>query len=432
MLKGGQVVTPEGIRVLNVEIKDDRLVRFASPFEVREGLKTIDVSGKIVLPGLIDAHVHFRTPGEEYKEDWETGSRAALAGGVTTVLDMPNNTPPITSKALLEAKRSLLTPKANLRFGLYMGAMWDSTLGRTNVEEFLASDAVALKVYMGSSTGSLLVHQPEALEELFRRVGETDRVVAVHAEDHHLLEAQMARYAGSEEVSMHSVIRSEEVAFAAVRRAFEWAERYGTRLHLCHMSTLAELELFRGYRSERISAEVTPHHLFLDVSAYEQQGNFVRVNPPLRRREDREALLDALATGEIPLVATDHAPHTRAEKERPYSQAPSGLPGVETLLPLVANAVHEGRLTWERVAEVTSATPARVFGLSDRGRIVEGALADLTVVDPALVRTVEAGGFGNRYTKCGWTPFAGRALTGWPVMTVVGGEIRMHNDDILV
>ena len=413
----------------------DGFLRYASHPQLN--FFEIDASGLTLLPGLMDVHVHLRTPGDTHKEDWTTGTQAAAAGGVTMILDMPNNQPPVTTREILREKRELIQGTSYVNYCFYMGATFDAATGHSNIEEYLSSDALALKVYMGSSTGSLLVDREEPLEEIFRKAGEADRLVCVHAEDEKIMREHQKRFERELDPSpsIHSQIRDPEAARRAVEQALHWAEQYNTRLHICHVSTRAELELIARFKTERISCEVSPHHLFLTQDELDRQGNFAKMNPPLRTAEDNVALIEGIRSGLIDMVATDHAPHTLQEKQQNYWKAPAGVPGLETLLPLLLNAVHEGKLTLQDVVRVTSEGPARVFRLKDEtgrllGSVEEGTMANFVLVDLEKTQVVERGGFGARFTKCGWSVFEGRSLTGWPVLTVVNGEIVYRDEKI--
>lgn len=421
LFKNAMVVGLSGILERSVFVKDGLIQEGEGPAD-----RVVEARGLILFPGVIDAHVHLRDPGFPDKEDFLTGTRAAAAGGVTTVLDMPNTVPAVTTCAILEEKRRMAAKKSVVNFDLYMGAIIDPSTGRTNVEEFLKSDAVALKVYMGHSTGGLLVDQEAALREIFSRVAEAGRLVCVHAEDEALLEANRLKYAGESDPLVHGKIRSPEVALRATERALELARELGTRLHLCHVSIAGEVELLQRFKTDRISAEVTPHHLFLDEGDVALKGNLLKVNPPIRTAKDREALWHALEEGVIDMVATDHAPHTLEEKSRGYEQVPSGMPGLETLLPLLAGGAPEFGISpsMEPLARWLCENPARVFGFSKKGRIQAGYDADLVLLpSKGSLFVVERGGRGARETKAGWSPFEGRALAHWPLMTVVGGNI---------
>ncbi len=404
LLKHGMVVTADGKR------QEDVLVGEGEPTE------TIDCSEKFILPGVVDVHVHFREPGGEQKEDFESGTMAAAAGGVTMVLDMPNNSPAVTSRETLAAKRALIKDKAAVNYGLFMGATAD------NMDEFLTSDAIALKLYVGSSTGDLLVDDKENLEIIFEKMAAADRLLCVHAEDEALIREHATQFEGQDDPTVHPKIRDEEVEYRSVKMALHLAKKHGTRLHICHLSTARGLREFEEFKSDRITCEVTPHHLFLDESELERQGNFAKMNPPLRAEESCAALMAGIQSGLVNMVATDHAPHTRDEKEQGYAKAPAGVPGVETMLPLLLDAVNHGVLTLEDVVRVTHDEPKRVFGLN---------LKDCwTVVDMDLDQMVENGGVGAQYTKCGWSPFDGRSLKGWPIMTIVNGEVTLRDGQV--
>lgn len=430
LLKNGTLVTPDGKKRADILMSDGKIgeigENLAGGDEKKSAdgakMRVVNCDGKFVLPGVVDAHVHLREPGGEVKEDFETGTKAALAGGVTFVLDMPNNSPAVTTRELLKAKRELVGPKAKVGFDLYMGAEIREN-GRTNVDEFLESDAVAYKIYVGSSTGSLLVDKKEALEEIFEKVANTGRLVCVHAEDEELIRQNKKMYEGQDDPIIHGKIRNDEVAYRAVKTVLHLAKKYGTRVHICHLSTERELVEFKFFKSENITCEVTPHHLFLTEEELKSHGNFAKMNPPLRTEKDCKALREGLRSGLINMVATDHAPHLISEKQQSYWAAPAGVPGLETSLSLMLDAVDHGELTLEDVVRVMCEEPARVFGLKNKGRLEVGADADLTVVDMNLEQTVANRGPGARFTKCGWTPFAGRTLKGWSIMTVVGGRI---------
>ncbi|MDP2624700.1 MAG: dihydroorotase [Candidatus Peregrinibacteria bacterium] len=430
LLKNATLVTLRGQQKadLLIDNEEGRLIEISDSIS-EEGVETvIDCTGKHVLPGVIDPHVHLRVPGAEQKEDWDTGTAAAAAGGVTTILDMPNNSPAVTTREILNKKRELVEGKSCVDYGLYMGATVDQATGQTNVDEYLASDAVALKIYMGSSTGDLLVHKHEWVDQIFEKAAEAGRIVCVHAEDEALIRENSLKYT-NDDPTVHPKIRDDEVAHRAVKAALEMAQKHGSRLHICHLSTKRGLDEFVKFKSDRISCEVTPHHVFLDQSELVKQGNFAKMNPPLRLPEDNAALIEGIKSGVVNMVATDHAPHLPEEKEQSYSKAPAGVPGLETSLPLLLDAVNRGEFELKDVVRVTSEEPARVFGLKNKGRLDVGMDADLVVVDMSLEQVVENGGPGARFTKCGWSAFAGRTLKGWPVMTFVRGVLAYANGE---
>lgn len=374
----------------------------------------------VSLPAGIDSHVHFRTPGASWKEDWKSGAKAALNGGITTVLDMPNTSPSTTTIKRLSSKKQLIEAQLQevgipLRFGLYIGAT------KEHLDELIHSfgNAAAIKLFMGSSTGTLLVEDKKLRAEIFRIAAKTDQLVAVHAEEESFLRRLRPDQANQElSPQMHSEIRCREAAIEAVTEAIDLAIRHGTRLHLLHLSTKEEMELVRQAKksSSLISTEVCPHHLFLDVRAYEQYGTRVVMNPPLRQPEDCEALLDAVVTGVVDTIGSDHAPHTKEEKAKPYPKTPAGVPGVETLLPLLLHLVSEKKLTLSRLVELFRKNPQRIFRLPDH--------EDRVIVDLDRSWRIDE---KDLFTKAAFSPFSGTECVGVPVSVILRGkEIPIH------
>jgi dihydroorotase len=372
--------------------------------------RTIDASGLTLFPALIDPHVHFRVPGAEQKETWETASAAAIAGGVTTVFDMPNNTPScITAKRLEEKKRIIdaQLKKIPLRYGLYLGA------DQNHLDEIpkVKDQIVGVKIYMGSSTGDLLMNDPTALQKAFRIAAENDVLIAVHAEDEHLIEERKKQHPQCK-AALHSVIRNAEVAVRAVKVALDLAEKYGTRLYIAHVSTREELDLIRKAKQAGLSvyAEATPHHLFLTTRAYETLDTCALVNPPLR--ESNAALWEAIHDGTIDTIGTDHAPHLLEEKKRPYGSAPSGFPSIELYFPLLLNAYHEKKISLAQIVSLTHTRPQEIFRWPPND--------DVVLVDMHKTRTVDN---AHLKTKAKWSPYAGMTLKGWPRYTILRGKV---------
>ncbi|MBI3963970.1 MAG: dihydroorotase family protein, partial [Candidatus Kerfeldbacteria bacterium] len=334
----------------------------------------IDAAGLTVMPGFIDPHVHFRTPGDTHKEDWTTGSRAAARGGFTTVLDMPNTKPPLTDPETLHAKRQLARASV-VNYGFHFA------LTRDNIDTLDQMGEVrTVKLFLGQSTGNLLVDDA-LLDDAFVRLPEA--LFLIHAESEHCLASRRAAFTGMPAPADHSTLRDRRCAVEAVERVLELVRIHQRPVYFCHVSTAEEVDLVRQAKEEGLPvfAEVTPHHLFLDDSAYAALGMLAKVNPPLRTSHDRTVLLEALEDGIIDTIGTDHAPHLRSEKDQPYDQAPAGFPGLETAAPLLLQAVHDGVLPLTRVVEAMSTRPAEIFGLSRKGRLEEGADADLVLVD---------------------------------------------------
>lgn len=368
----------------------------------------------VALPALIDTHVHFRTPGQNHKENWITGAKAAIAGGVTTVFDMPNNVPATIDTTSLENKKQIIDlqlAQANipLRHYFYLGAT------SNNIEEIEKNKngMMGIKMFMGSSTGNLLTDKKEDQEKVFQKAAELNLVLAIHAEDESKINKNK-NAVPNPQLTDHSKIRDREVATKALNQAIELAKKYGTKTYICHVSTKDEVALIRKAKSEQINifAEVCPHHLFLNDRAYSYLGAKAQMNPPLRTQTDQLALWQGIQDGTIDVISTDHAPHTIAEKLQPYPLSPSGVPGIETYLPLLLNAYHDGKISLAKIVEVTSSNAKKIFGLPENN--------DLVVVDLNLKKKIRN---KSLQTKCRWSPFAGWTLQGWPVYTVLKNKI---------
>ncbi len=360
----------------------------------------------VALPALIDPHVHFRTPGHEYKENWESGAVAARAGGITTVFDMPNNNPSAVDASSLRAKKELIERQLKkggvpLRYYLYFGATNDNL---DKIEE-VKDEIIGIKLFMGSSTGNLLVDQPETQEKWFAKAAQLKLVLAVHAEDEAEIQKEKTLILNPT-VRDHSKIRSRRAVLIATARAIALAKKYSTKLYLCHVSTKEEVNLIRQAKTEDVLvfAEVAPHHLFLNENDYEQLGSGGQMNPPLRTIDDNLALWKAIGCGIIDTIGSDHAPHTSEEKTRPYPQSPSGVPGLETMLPLLLNAYHQGKITLEKIVALTHQNIQKIFNLPTNN--------DWVIVDLKKEKTVQN---EELKTKCRWSPFAGQKLRGWPI-----------------
>jgi dihydroorotase (multifunctional complex type) len=399
LIRSGIVVLSEGPVRLDIRVRNEKIVERAENLTPEPDEQVIDATGRMVLPGFIDSHVHFREPGGTQKEDFLSGTRAALAGGVTTVLDMPNTQPSTDSLVHLAEKVALVAPKAVVDYGFYFGAT------STNSEEARsASEQIAaLKLYMGSSTGSLLVTEFTPLYYHFSTFP-LDKPLVVHAEDE-----QSLQYFGRLGLKDHNQARPPLSAQIALSRALAIAEKTGRTLHIAHTTTARELELIQEARQKglRVTCEVTPLHLFLTDEDQQRLGNYGKVNPPLRSASDQQALwahFDLIDT-----IGTDHAPHTRAEKDQPYQKAPSGMPGVQTMLPLLFTAASEGKVPLAEVIKRCVVNPARIFGLKTKGALEIGKDADIVLIDPNQEYTLTD---EQMLSRCGWTPFAGRKIKG--------------------
>ncbi|MBN1428614.1 MAG: dihydroorotase family protein [Anaerolineae bacterium] len=411
LLYGGRIVTAVGVERQDMLIENEHILAVGARLSGDAPQATrINVEGLTLFPGLIDVHVHLREPGGEYKEDIFTGTSAALAGGITTVLAMPNTNPPVTHRDTLTDVLAKAATRAVCDYGFYIGGTLD------NAEEAARlSDAIGLKLYVGSSTGTLLVDQLFAQIAHLTRYPK-DRIIAVHAED----EAAVQYYA------TRGRRRPPICAALAVSHVLTLAEQLERRLHICHVSTGYELALIRAARARGldVTCEVSPHHLFLSTEDEQRLGALGQVNPPLRAREEVDALW--AQSDAIDMIATDHAPHTLDEKTG--ALPPSGMPGLETMLPLMLDAAHTGRLSLSDIARRTSTRPAEVFGLADKGQIAPGYHADLTLVDLDEAWTIENEGL---HTRCGWTPFAGRTVCGRVKQVYLRGKRVFADGDIL-
>lgn len=375
---------------------------------------TIDAHEYTVLPALIDPHVHFRTPGYEHKEDWRTASKAAIAGGYTTVFDMPNTLPPTVTAALLHEKKAIIDAQLKevgipLRYQLFFGA------DKQHISEIpkVRNEVIGIKVFMGCSTGGLVVDDDESLHAIFKMAAQENMLVAVHAEDECLMKQNKEKYAGITDYAVHSKIRNIDAACIAVKKAINLTRSYGTRLYVLHVSSAPEVELIKAAKQEGLPvfAETTPHHLFLNESIYANLKGKALVNPPLRSSEHQTALLQAIHEGIIDTIGTDHAPHTSAEKAKAYGDCPSGMPSIEIVLKLLLNAYHEKYLSLQEIVALTSANSKRIFHLPDIEDIV---LVDLSKETQLTDNTLK--------TKCGWSPYVGRILKGAPVYTILKGQ----------
>jgi len=421
VLKGGTVVNQDGTGPRDVGVRDGRIAAIGR-IDAGKAAAVVDAKGLHILPGVIDTQVHFREPGLEHKEDLETGSRAAVLGGVTAVFEMPNTKPLTTSAAALADKVKRARNRMFCDFAFYVGGTREN-IGEIPQLERLEGSA-GIKVFMGSSTGDLLVDDAAALDRILAALC---RRAAFHAEDEARLKERMGlRRAG--DPSSHPEWRDEEAALIATTRLVRLAEKHKKRVHVLHVSTADEMA-FLSEHKDWASVEVTPHHLTLVApDCYRDLGTYAQMNPPVRDDRHRQAIWAALAAGVVDVLGSDHAPHTREEKDQAYPASPSGMTGVQTLVPVMLDNVNAGRLTLERFVDLTSAGPQRLFGIRNKGRIAVGYDADLTVVDMKRAETITNDWIASR---CGWTPYHGRKVQGWPVGTFVRGAKVMWEGEVL-
>ena len=415
LVRGGTVVNQDGVGVRDIGVIGGRIAAIGQLNEARAA-QIIEARHLHVLPGVIDSQVHFREPGLTHKEDLETGSRAAVMGGVTAVFEMPNTSPLTTSAETLADKVSRARHRMFCDFAFYVGGT------RENVGEIAALErlegSAGIKVFMGSSTGNLLVDDAASLDHIVKHLS---RRAAFHCEDEtRLNDRKPLREPGKP--ASHPVWRDEEAALLATTRLVELAEKYAKRVHVLHVSTGDEMAYLARHK-DYASVEVTPHHLTLVApDCYERLGTYAQMNPPVRDLAHQTRIWAGIADGTVDVLGSDHAPHTREEKDHAYPASHSGMTGVQTLVPIMLDHVNAGRLSLERLVDLTSHGPQRLFGLIGKGRIAVGYDADLTIVDLGRRETITN---AQQESRCGWTPYDGQTVTGWPVGTVIRGHLAM-------
>lgn len=420
VIRGATVVNQDGAGVRDIAIADGRIAAIGD-LHTAKAPEIVDAARLHVLPGVIDTQVHFREPGLDHKEDLETGSRAAVAGGVTAVFEMPNTKPLTTSEETLANKVRRARHRMYCDFAFFVGGTRDNIAEIPKLEKLEAS--AGIKVFMGSSTGDLLVDEEAALDSIIAKIS---RRASFHAEDEARLKARMhLRRKG--DPSSHPEWRDPEAALIATKRLVGIAEKHGKRVHVLHISTAEEMAFLRDHK-KYATVEVTPHHLTLEgPECYERLGTYVQMNPPVRDARHRAAIWAALEAGVVDVLGSDHAPHTREEKDHVYPDTHSGMTGVQTLVPIMLDHVNAGRLSLQRFVDLTSHGPQRLFGIRNKGRIAVGYDADLTIVDLKRQKTIS-----NEWiqSRCAWTPYDGVKVTGWPVGTFVRGRKVMWEGEI--
>jgi dihydroorotase len=418
LITNAHIINEEHEIAADLLIRDGRIARIAPQIAAPAGVPVYDAKGQWLLPGLIDDQVHFREPGLTHKGDLYTESRAAVAGGVTTYFDMPNNKPAITTRALLAEKYAKAQGRSFANYAFYFGGANDNL---AEIEQLQRDEACALKVFMGASTGNMLVDKPEVLDGIFARC---PLMVVTHCEDTPTItaneQAARARYGDDVPVAEHPNIRSVEACYKSTELAVGLAKKHGTRLHVLHMTSARELEFFTAgpMRDKRITLEACVHHLYFDDRDYAALGNQIKCNPAIKTPADRAALLRAVREDRIDIIATDHAPHTIEEKAQSYFKAPSGLPLVQHSLLMLIDLVKRGELNLRTVVHKACHAPAELFGVRERGYVREGYWADLVLVDPHGETRVER---SNLLYKCGWSPLEGRSLPARVLATWVNG-----------
>ena len=421
ILKGGTVATPGGIAPADVAVTNGKIVEIGS-FEASQAGKVFEAKGLHVLPGVIDTQVHFREPGLEWKEDLESGSRSAVLGGVTTVFEMPNTDPSTTSPDMMLDKLARAKGRMHTDHAFYAGATHDNTDLLPVMERM--DGVCGVKVFMGASTGQLLVEDDEGVERVLSAIS---RRAAFHSEDEYRL-LERKKLARQGDWTSHYEVRDAEAAIQSTKRLLRLARKTGKRIHVLHVTTEEEMDILAANK-DIATVEVTPQHLTLvGPDDYIRLKGYAQMNPPVREERHRAALWRAVNQGIPDVIGSDHAPHTIEEKSRPYPASPSGMPGVQTIVPVMLTHVANGKMTLERFIELTSAGAQRVFGIANKGRIARGYDADFTVVDLKARKTIT-----NEWSasRCGWTPYDGMDAKGWPVATFIRGTMVMCDGALL-
>ena len=420
VIRNGQVMTPGGLVEADIGISGGKIAAIGALADAPSA-DSLDAARLHVLPGVIDTQVHFREPGLEHKEDIAHGTKAAIKGGVTAIFEMPNTSPLTLDEATLKDKLDRAAATGWCDHAFFMGGNHENAHRLAELEKL--PGCAGVKIFMGSSTGTLLAKDDEVIAAV---LANGTRRVSVQDEDRLISRQNIATEA--ESVEAHPDWRDVESAVRATKRIVKLAREAGRRVHVLHISSADEMEILAKHK-DLVTVEVTLNHLTMAApECYEQLGAFAQMNPPVRDAQHRDGLWEAVRNGIVDVFGSDHAPHTIEEKERPYPSSPSGMPGVQTSLPLLLDHMNAGRLSLQRVVDLTSAGPQRIFGIAGKGRIAVGYDADFVLVDLAAKREITDDWIAS---KCGWTPFDGMNVTGWPIATVLRGAIMMRDDEVL-
>tara|TARA_Y100001970_G_scaffold280130_1_gene388641 strand:+ start:1328 stop:2644 length:1317 start_codon:yes stop_codon:yes gene_type:complete len=421
IIKNGTIVIGDNFENLNIGVKNNK-ISLLSTSNNYESNNVIDAKNLTILPGVIDSQVHFREPGAEHKENLNTGSMGAALGGVTSVFEMPNTYPPTSTVERLEDKLKLAKDRMWVNYAFYAGATPDNFSSLSELEK--VPGCVGIKIFMGSSTGNLLVPDDETLINVLKS---RNFRVAVHAEDEPRL-IERKKLIKDNGVHFHPIWRDEITALNATKRVIKGAKISKKPVHILHTTTEEEIE-YMSRNKEYISVEVTPQHLTLSApECYDELGSFAQMNPPIREKRHLEGLWKGIKNGVVDIIGSDHAPHTIEEKNKPYPESPSGMPGVQTLLPIMLNHVNEGNLSLFKLCKLISTNPAKLFKVINKGEIKLNNDADLTIIDLNKEVKITNDMMAN---KSGWTPFNNKKVKGWPIMTIVNGNIIMRDGELI-
>ncbi len=417
IIKNGTVLTPQGRKQTDVAVKDGKIVALGN-FQNEKAAKVVDATNQFVLPGLVDTQVHFREPGLEYKENLEAGTKGAVLGGITGVFEMPNTTPSTTTVEALNDKINRMKGRAWCNYAFYVGGTPDKATDWHMLEEL--PGCCGIKIFMGASTGNLLVEEDAAVEAILSK---TKRRVSIHSEDNFILKERKHIAEEGAHPRFHPIWRSKESAVSSTNRLLAIARKTGAKVHVLHISTAEEMEILKKNK-DIASVEILANHLTFNSDEYETLGTRIQMNPPIRDKETQAGLWKAVQENIVDVFGSDHAPHTLEEKAKPYPQSPSGMPGVQTIVPTLLSHINAGRMTLEKLVDGMSGKLNQLWGVKNKGRIEQGYDADFTIVDMNKSVTYLDSMMAN---VSGWTPLNGRTLKGAPTYTIIAGKVVMDN-----
>jgi dihydroorotase len=420
IIKGGSCYINGKLEKTDIALSGNKIKKIGK-IELNSS-KVFDATDKLVLPGIIDTQVHFREPGSTDREDLESGSRAAVLGGITSVFEMPNTNPPTSNLAEFEKKLNLAKDRMHCNYAFYFGATPDNVDQLSKLKNL--KGCCGVKLFAGSSTGKLLVAKEEDIEKV---ISNSDRVVSIHSEDEEILNLRK-KFIKEGDVHSHPEWRNTECAMSSTRRVVKIAERYNKRIHVLHITTREEVD-FLAMHKKNVTFEITPQHLTLYApDCYDKLGTFAQMNPPIRKKEHYDRLWTAVKNSIVDVLGSDHAPHSKEDKEKKYPGSPSGMPGVQTILPIMLNHINNKKLSLEQLIKLMCENPCKIFSIQNKGYIKEGFDADLTIVDMNKKKIIKN---EMMATKCGWTPFHDMAIKGFPFATIINGKMVMSEGKVI-
>jgi dihydroorotase len=420
IIKGGSCYINGKLEKTDIALSGNKIKKIGK-IELNSS-KVFDATDKLVLPGIIDTQVHFREPGSTDREDLESGSRAAVLGGITSVFEMPNTNPPTSNLAEFEKKLNLAKDRMHCNYAFYFGATPDNVDQLSKLKNL--KGCCGVKLFAGSSTGKLLVAKEEDIEKV---ISNSDRVVSIHSEDEEILNLRK-KFIKEGNVHSHPEWRNNECAMSSTRRVVKIAERYNKQIHVLHVTTKEEVD-FLAMHKKNVTFEITPQHLTLYApDCYDKLGSLAQMNPPIRKKEHYDRLWTAVKNSIVDILGSDHAPHSKEDKSKKYPASPSGMPGVQTILPIMLHHINNKKLSLEQLIKLMCENPCKIFGIKNKGYIKEGFDADLTIIDMNKEQTIK-----NEImaTKCGWTPFHDMTIKGFPVATIINGKTVMSNGKVI-